>query len=517
MNDQGNEIASVAEDRTGGGEAPQIDGGKPSPAAPDAGFVPAKAAKHRGARKLLVSLVGVAVVAALLVFGIPRIRQMLDTVSTDDAYVNGHVTFVAPRVAGQISRILVDDNNRVHKGDLLAELDKEPFQIAVSQKQASVDTATADLNAAIASVRAIEAQARSQRWNLQRAVEGVDSQVALLQSRIAAIGKSRAALVLAQLEFDRARQLVPRGDTPREVYDQRQAEVTRAGADLTQSLAEVYQIRVGLGLRAQPETGGDLGAVPADLDETFSSVLEAQSELIQSAAQLGIVHSFEQSPKAMIAQFEKLGDINSTFSQYLADAPSVKQATAKLEATKRDLAQAELNLRYCSIVADIDGIVTRRNVNPGNYVQVGQNLLAIRSLTEVWVDANFKETQLGELRIGQQVDLRVDMYGGRHAFAGRVSGFTMGTGSTLALLPAENATGNFIKVVQRLPVRIDLVNYDPEQTPLFIGTSVVPYVAVNKPPSGPGAGTFLQSFVPETGKSLAPGSGPTASVSDVRQ
>jgi membrane fusion protein, multidrug efflux system len=131
-------------------------------------------------------------------------------------------------------------------------------------------------------------------------------------------------------------------------------------------------------------------------------------------------------------------------------------------------------------------------------VQVGQNLMAIRSLSELWVDANFKETQLRELRIGQPVDLYVDMYGGRHVFKGRVSGFTMGTGSTLSLLPPENATGNFVKVVQRLPVRIELEEYDPNENPLFIGTSVVPYVYINKPPTGPDAGKFLQTQAPQS-------------------
>jgi multidrug resistance efflux pump len=124
---------------------------------------------------------------------------------------------------------------------------------------------------------------------------------------------------------------------------------------------------------------------------------------------------------------------------------------------------AELDLRYCDIVAEIDGVVTRRNVNPGNDVQVGQSLMAIRSLGEIWVDANFKETQLRDLRIGQAVDLYVDMYGDRRAFKGRVVGFTMGTGSTLALLPPQNATGNFVKVVQRLPVRIFLQPRDDER------------------------------------------------------
>jgi len=463
-------------------------------------------------RRLLTGVLGVAVLAVLLVFGIPWVEAMLNTVSTDDAFVNGHVTFVAPRVAGQISRVLVDDNNRVHKGDLLAGLDKEPYRVAVSEKQAAVDTAKADLRAATAAARAIEAEAMSRRWDLQHAVQDVDNQVALLHARVAAVAKSRAALTLAQVQFDRAKQLVARADVPREVYDQRQAELTTAGAELTQALAEVYQVRVSLGLPAQPDGGGDLGQVPPDLDETFSSVLQAQAALIQSAAQLGVVHSFDQGPKAMLDQFYNQGDVDTTFARYAANAPAVRQAEAKLEAARRDLAQAQLDLRYTDITAEIDGVVTRRNVNPGNYVQVGQNLMAIRSLNDIWVDANFKETQLRDLRIGQPVELRVDMYGGTHIFNGRVSGFTMGTGSTLALLPPENATGNFVKVVQRLPVRIDLVDYNADQAPLFIGTSVVPYVYITKPPSGRDAGKFLQAYVPQS-----PSPGPTASESGTRQ
>jgi membrane fusion protein, multidrug efflux system len=483
---------------------------------PESRQVPQEARKPAHKRKLLAGVVGVAVLAALLVFGIPWVKAMLNTVSTDDAFVNGHVTFVAPRVPGQISRVLVDDNNRVHKGDLLAALDKEPYRVAVSERQAAVDTAKADLQAATAAARATEAQAVSRRWDLQHAVENVDNQVALLHARVAAVEKSKAALTLAQLDFDRAKQLVARDDVPRAEYDRRQAQLTTAGAELAQTLAEVFQIRASLGLPVQPG-GGDLAQVPADLDETFSSVLQAQAALIQSAAQLGVVHSFDQSPKAMLDEFYKLGDVDTTFARFAANAPAVKQAEAKLEAAMRDLAQAELDLRYTDIVAEIDGVVTRRNVNPGNYVQVGQNLMAVRSLNEIWVDANFKETQLRDLRIGQQVDLRVDMYGGTHVFKGRVSGFTEGTGSTLALLPPENATGNFVKVVQRLPVRIDLVDYNADQTPLFIGTSVVPYVSINKPATGPDAGKFLQAYVPPPDQLPPPSPAPTASASGARQ
>ena len=197
----------------------------------------------------------------------------------------------------------------------------------------------------------------------------------------------------------------------------------------------------------------------------------------------------------MVAEFYKRdpeGKIDRIYEQLLKDAPAVKQAQAKLRQAQRNLDQAELNLRYCDVLAEIDGVVTRRNVNPGNNVVVGQSLMAIRSLTDIWIDANFKETQLANLRIGQAVDLDVDMYGSRQSFKGRISGFTMGTGSTLALLPAENATGNFVKVVQRLPVRIELLNYDPDKSPLFIGLSVTPYVSHQGEPTGPTRAKLLQ-------------------------
>jgi membrane fusion protein, multidrug efflux system len=451
-----------------------------------------------------VGAVAALVVAALLAFGIPYIQRALNTVSTDDAYVNGHVTFVAPRVAGQVVRVLVDDNNRVRKGGLIVQLDKEPYQIAVSEQRAAVDTANADLQVATATVRGLEAQTRSARWKLQNAVQDVDNQVALLHARVAVLEQNKAALNLAQVEFARAKDLVVKQFVSRELYDQRQEALTSSAAAVTQALAQVQQIRSSLGLPAQLDKGGELDQVPPDLDETFSSVLEAQSELIQSAAQLGVIHSYEQSPKQMLEQFQAQGDIDRTFARLLMDAPAIKLAQARLESAKRDLAQAELNLRYCDVIAKINGVITRRNVNPGDYVQVGQNLMAIRSLDEIWIDANFKETQLRDMRIGQPVDLHVDMYGGR-IFKGRVVGFTMGTGSTLALLPAENATGNFIKVVQRLPVRIELEGYDPDKAPLFIGTSVVPYVYINKPATGPDAGKFLQTRIvpqPQTTSTL---------------
>ena len=465
-------------------------------------------------RKMLFGAAGAVVLALVLVVGIPWIRDALNTVSTDDAYVNGHVTFVAPRVRGQVTRVLVDDNNRVRRGDLLVELDKEPYRTADAIKKAAVETAKAELQVAIATVRGIEAEARSRYWNLQHAMEDVANKIAVLHTRVAGVDKSKATLNLAELQFERARQLVATNNIPRSVYDQRQATLVTARADLVQALADVNQTRVSLGLQALPLESEDLGKVPPDLDQNFSSVREAQAELIQSAAQLGVLHSYNQTPKEMMEEFEKQGsgDVDRTFARLAAEAPAVKQAEARLEAAKRDLDQAELDLRYCDIVAEIDGVITRRNVNPGNNVQVGQGLMAIRSLKEIWVEANFKETELRDLRIGHPVDLYVDMYGSSRTFKGRISGFTMGTGSTLALLPAQNATGNFVKVVQRLPVRIDLVDYDEQKSPLFIGTSVVPVVHINEPPTGPDAGKYLQTDV-----TRSPAAGSTAAAPGPRK
>ena len=219
------------------------------------------------------------VLAAIWKFGIPWIELTLNTVSTDDAYVNGHVTFVAARVSGQIIQVLVDDNNRVRKGDVVAQLDREPYEIAVAEKRAVVETAKADLLAATAAVRGLEAQARGQYWQLQNAMEDVDNRVALLHARVAALDKSNATFNLAQLEFARAEQLLLSQTISREEYDRRQAVLSESQAEVTQAMADVDQIRVSLGLPAKPDSG-ELGEVPPDLDQTFSSVRDVQAALI---------------------------------------------------------------------------------------------------------------------------------------------------------------------------------------------------------------------------------------------
>ncbi|HVS35848.1 MAG TPA: HlyD family secretion protein [Gemmataceae bacterium] len=483
---------------------------------------PAHPAHKSHLRRNLVILGIVLIVLAVAVwFLAPWLMLTLTTVSTDDAYVNSHVTYVAPRVAGQVVKVLVDDNNRVKKGDVLVQLDKTPYQIQVDLKAAALATAQAQARAQVG-------LARGTRFKLEHAIQEVDNQIALLRANVAALKTYQARLTDAENNLKRGQETkrINPGAITQEDLDKRQADSDVAAAQFEQARETVLQIRVGLGLPATPEQQvhqnlgvalpgllaaplgwgpllaagvaapqriDDLTMVPPDLDLTFSAVRQAEGELLQSAAPLGIVpSSYDLNPKQLIEDFYKQhpeGDIDRIYAGILPNVPAVKQA-------EHDLEQAKLNLCYCDIVAQIDGQVTNRNVNPGNDVQVGQNLMAVRSLTDVWIDANFKETQLAELRIGQRVRLDADMYGSRQEFKGRISGFSYGTGSTLALLPPENATGNFVKIVQRLPVRIDLVGYDPEKTPLFAGLSVEPYVFYKEPPTGPDAGKVLQPASP---------------------
>ena len=464
----------------------------------DVPVVRASAGRQLQKRPLWMWIAGGLLGVLILIAAVPRIITAFKTVSTDDAYVNGHVTFVAPRVPGHVTQVLVDDNNRVRKGDLLVELDKEPYQVKVDIAQAEVGVAKSDLIAAQAKDESLAGLAHSQRFDMAHAVEDLHNQVAELHVAVAQLQSANATLTKTKADYDRAWQLFKNQVISAQEFDGFQESYSVAQAQQEKAEQKVYSIRAALGL-PPPAKGEDLAKVPPDLDQTFSEVKAAQARLQQTAAQLGVSPTFEQSPDQMLGDFFKRdpsGNLDKIMTQLLKSAPDVVQAGARLIAARANLRQARLNLSYCDVVADIDGVVTRREVNPGDEVLAGQQLMALRSLTDIWVDANFKETQLAKLRIGQRVDLDVDTYGRHQMFKGRISGFTMGTGSTLALLPAENATGNFVKVVQRLPVRIDLIDYNPDIKPLFIGLSVTPYVYVNEKPTGPDAGKILQVSQP---------------------
>jgi membrane fusion protein (multidrug efflux system) len=471
---------------------PAAAAGPPSPAE-------APAAPQPPARRHRKWLLWAGAAAGLVVgchFLVPWADTVMNTASTDDAYVNGHVTFVAPRVSGEVRKVLVDDNMHVTKGQLLVQVDKEPFEVQVLLKRAAVRVAHANLVAAESKARSLEANADSQRWKIQTASQMVKNQISLLKVRVATLRTREASLVRARADYARGEDLAPKGTLATEEFDHRKEQLRIAEAALSQARDEIVQVRVTLGLPPEPKKGKDFTDVPSDLHETFSDVRSAFSDLVQTMTQLGLpLAPTNAKPNEAIAEFQrrhKDADLDQILRDLIPKVPAVLQANAALEQARHDLEQAELNLRYCDVVSEIDGVVTSRNVNPGNNVQAGQSLMAVRSVTEIWIDANFKETQLADLRIGQRVKVEVDMYGSRKEYEGRITGFTMGTGQTLSLLPPQNATGNFVKIVQRLPVKIELTDYDPAVNPLFVGLSCTPYVYFKEPPTGAHAGAVLQ-------------------------
>ena len=221
-------------------------------------------------------------------------------------------------MSGQVIRVFVDDNNRVRKGDQLVQLDAEPFQVQVDIAQAAVAAAEADLAATEAQVRGQEGHARSLRFNLEHAIEDVHNQVALLRAKVATLESQKASEARAQADFDRATNLIASKAMSREEYDLRKESLLVTEARVDEALEAVRQIRVGLGLPPEPSASDDLTSVPPDLDQTFSSVKQAQAALMEAVAQLGVADSFNKSPKQMVADFYKRdpeGKIDRIFAQ----------------------------------------------------------------------------------------------------------------------------------------------------------------------------------------------------------
>ncbi len=475
----------------------------------------------RGRRWLVLGLLLGGGLTAAGYFGVPWLLYTLAHESTDDAYVNSYVTFVSPRIAGNVREVLVADNQFVEPGTVLVRLDAEPYRLAVEHRRAALQQARLAVDQQVAALRSAEAeldQARNQvrsqvaglwgSWYLLQTIQNlVRYQEAGLRANEANEKVQLANLALARKQHARYTELAPGGGASKESLDEKEAGLRVAEEQLRAAQESVKQTRSMLGLTADTATPDRL----RDLPETYSAVRYALSTAQQTLDQLGVpLQLLNLRTADMRDQLLRL-----SVPALTEEVPAVKMAKARVEQARaalggtsfdpakpydhpsvvqarKDLEQAELNLKYTVLESPIAGYVNRRSVNPGNQVQPGQTLLALRPLQDVWIDANFKENQLDQLRIGQPVDLAVDAYPGR-VFRGRVAGFSPGTGAALSLLPPENASGNFVKVVQRLTVRIELTEPPPPDTPLFVGLSVVPEVDIKAQPSGPDAGKRLLS------------------------
>ncbi len=461
---------------------------------------PAPAPKSGGSRKGWIWLIGLLLVLSLGgYFFYPRIALALATVSTDDAYVNAHVTFLAPRIPETVVDVKFDNNDFVKKGDLVVVLDDAVEKVRVDQAKAALDLARDEVTAQVATTRAVVAQAKANRYKLFSSQTDIRNQIASLRAAIADHRQREAAEKLAKLEANRYATLVRTNAVTREQGDIRETDYVQAKQATLASMEQIRRIRSALEVPEMPEEGKPLDDLPPDLEQKHSSVLAALGMYAYSLAELGLpLPLFYESPDDFLKRVRAGapdGDVDALIEKTIQKAPAVESARARVEQAEHDLALAKLNLSYCKVFADIDGFISNRNVNPGDRVTQGQRLMAIRSSEEIWIDCNFKETQLEPIRIGHPVDLHVDAYPDK-VFAARVTGFNPGTGSSLALLPPQNATGNFVKIVQRLPVRVELVGGNPKDTPLFVGLSCVPYIKVNEKPEGPNAGQRLRGDFP---------------------
>jgi membrane fusion protein, multidrug efflux system len=500
-------------------------------ASPDVSVEPAhavqpKSGPRRGPpRRIVILCIALSALGTAMYFGIPVISRYFRYESTDDAFINGHVTYISPRVVGRVTEVLVENNQYVEPGQVLVRIDREPFQIVADQKRAvlaqakqAVDRDVAALDVATAQLRQARDQARGQlaavyaQWYLLQSVRSlVRYEAASLKAGVANWNLQKANLELAEANSKRGKDLTPKHAMSEEDLNQREAAVKVAREQLDSALQGTQQVRALLDLpaAARPAAVPD-PSVPGDLEETFPGIKYVVASAEQSLAQLGL----PIDPRAAKADqvVAKIGAMSA--ESFIARVPAVEVAKAQLRQARaalggesfdrahpydqpgvvraqKELDQAELELGYTELRAPVAGFVSGRSVNPGNQVQVAQALMSVYPLNDVWVDANFKEGQLGRLRIGQSVDVYVDAYPGR-VFSGRVAGFGTATGAAISLLPPENATGNFVKVVQRLPVRIEFTSPLPQDAPLFVGLSVEPEIDLTSESSGPDANQRLR-------------------------
>jgi membrane fusion protein (multidrug efflux system) len=357
---------------------------------------------------------------------------------TDDAQVDGNLYQISARVSGQVTKVYVDDNQTVQAGQLLAEIDPTDYQVALDQAQANLASAQAEFAQATVNVPLTQVSVGTSVATTSYDVKGSTDMVAQSEKQVEAakarVAQAKANALKAQDDVDRYKPLVQKDVISKQQYDAAVAAAAGSRAAVAEAEANVL---------AQQ-----------------NAVSSARQRLAQSEAQSA--QSVKNGP----------GQIRVQQSRVAAAQAAIQQAQAKVE-------QARLNLSYTRITAPTAGIVNKKNVQVGANLAAGQDLMTVIPLTDLWVTANFKETQLLHMRPGQTVTIKVDAYGDRK-FSGKVTQVGGATGSMLSLFPPENATGNYVKVVQRIPVRIDFTNLKQEDADYVLrpGLSVTPEVEV---------------------------------------
>ena len=395
-------------------------------------------------RRIVIGASAVVGLAGLL-FGGWAWWQARSQVSTDDAYVEGAVTVISSKVSGNISEMLVKDNQAVKAGELLLRVDPRDYR-------AKRDQAAAAVKVTEAALRALRSELPMTRG--VTVAQGDEARGALEGAR-AAEAASQSAVVEAQAQLEAKRAAASAAE----------ADVAGARATAVQAVREKERQRklVAQGLVAQrdyDQAEAAEGTARASLEAFERRKIQVEREAQQVEAALASRRLGVQQARERVAELRgSLARAESQRHQVAMKEAEVARGEAALSQAQADLAYAELQLQYTEVRAPVDGVVSKRTVELGQVAQMGQPLLAIVPLHDVWVIANFKETQLARIRPGMKAEVRVDTFSDR-AFQGTVDSLAAGTGARFSLLPPENATGNWVKVVQRLPVKIKL---DPGQ------------------------------------------------------
>jgi membrane fusion protein (multidrug efflux system) len=390
-------------------------------------------------------LIAVAVVAALGVgawFYLTRGRE-----STDDAQVDAHITPVAARVGGTVLRVPVADNQPVEAGTVLVEIDPREYQIALDRARAELANAEAEAAAANANV---PITATSTSSGVSTAASGVDQAQVFSEEAQHNLAAAEARLVSARAKVT--------GEEATAVRDDRDAERLKGLLAKDEVSQQLYDAAVA---RAQ-SSRANVAVAQSQVREAETAIRAAQSRIAQAKVAQSVASAELRTAQTAPQQ------VAATRARAQSSAARVKQAQAAV-------GQAELDLEHATVKAAIKGVVSRKSAEPGQVIQPGQPLMTLIPLEQVWVTANFKETQLADVRVGQRVTIDVDAYGGRE-FSGKVDSIAAATGSRFSLLPPENATGNFVKVVQRVPVKIVLDAGQDAEHLLRPGMSVTPTV-----------------------------------------
>ena len=367
--------------------------------------------------------------------------------STDDAQVDAHITPIASRVGGTVLHVPVEPNQEVEAGAVLVEIDKRDYEVALERARAELADAEAVAVAAKASVPITSTTASSNVTTARGGVEQADASYLEAQQ---AVEVARTRLSTAQ------------------------AREREAAANATKASRDVERLNPLLAKDEIAQQQFDAAVAAAAANKAATESAQAQVK----EAELGIRVAESRLAQAGVGRQQASAGLKTAQTapeQVTASRARADAADAKVRQNKAMVKQAELNLEYTTVKAPIKGIVSRKSVETGQVIQPGQPLMTIIPLDRVWVTANFKETQLASMRPGQRVKIEVDAYDGRE-FSGKVESLAAATGSRFSLLPPDNATGNYVKVVQRVPVRILLdEGQDPEQL-LRPGMSVVPTV-----------------------------------------